>query len=172
MSLPELKCFDFILVEKPRIGSRRVSARYVLSIDGEELGYDLIHRYGERISKVEAFAKLVSIIPAINYGLFTPEIRFDFSLDPRDLKFFRDMMEVTARDIFVNRIVQRTGFVREEYIPKEVTLEMAEPMAKLFPEGVEEEPIDFEPDYRKCAVMLSGGKESLPHLRHDERTRL
>ena len=161
MSLPELKCFDYILVERPRIGSRRVSAHYVLGIDGEELGYTLIHRYPERISKVEAFAKLVSMIPAINYGLFTPEIRFDFPLDPRDLKFFRDMMEVTARDIFVNRIIRRTGFVREEYIPRDVTPEMAEPMAELLPESVEEEPIDFEPEYNKCAVMLSGGKESL-----------
>ena len=161
MSLPGLKCFDYIAIERPKVSARRISARYVLGIDGEELSYDLIHRYGERIPKVEAFAKLVSIIPAINYGLFTPEIRFDFSLDPRDLMFFRDMMEVTARDIFVNRIVQRTGFVREEYIPAGVTPEMAEPMAELLPEGIEEEPIDFEPDYSKCAVMLSGGKESL-----------
>ncbi len=91
MSLPELKCFDFILIERPKVSARRISARYVLGIDGEELGYNLIHRYGERIPKVEAFAKLVSMIPAINYGLFTPEIRFGFSLDPRDLGFFRDM---------------------------------------------------------------------------------
>ena len=161
MSLPGLKCFDFIAIERPKVSTRRVSARYVLGIDGEELTYTLIHRYGEKIPKVEAFAKLVSIIPAVNYGLFTPEIRFDFSLDPRDLEFFRDMMGVTARDIFVNRIANPTEFIRPEFVPKKVRPEMAEPMAELLPESVEEEPMDFEPDYRKCAVMLSGGKESL-----------
>ncbi|NJF24880.1 hypothetical protein E3E29_04250 [Thermococcus sp. Bubb.Bath] len=157
----ELKCFDYILIERPEVSTRRVSARYIPGIDDEELTYTLIHRYGERIPKVEAFAKLVSIIPAINYGLFTKEIRFDFSLDPRDLEFFRDMMEVTARDIFVNRIANPTEFIRPEFVPREVHPGMAEPMAELVPEGVEEEPIDFEPDYGKCAVMLSGGKESL-----------
>ncbi len=161
MSLPELKCFDYILIEKPKVSARRISARYVLGIDGEELDYKLIHRYHERIPKVEAFARLVSIIPAINYGLFTPEIRFDFPLDHRDLRFFHDMMEVTARDIFVNRIAQPSEFIKPEFVPKVVTPEMAEPMAKLLPENIEEEPMDFEPDYSKCAVMLSGGKESL-----------
>ncbi|NJE01458.1 hypothetical protein [Thermococcus sp. JdF3] len=161
MSLQELKCFDYILIERPRISARRVSAHYVLGVDGEELSYRLIHTYPERIPKVEAFAKLMSIVPAINYGLFTPEIRFEFSLDPRDLEFFSDMMETTARDIFVNRIANPTEFIRPEFVPREVHPAMARPMANLVPEGVEEEEIHFKPDYSRCAVMLSGGKESL-----------
>ncbi|WP_148881975.1 hypothetical protein [Thermococcus aciditolerans] len=161
MSLPELKCFDYIAIERPRISARRVSARYILGIDGEERSYRLIHTYQERIPKVEAFAKLMSIVPAINYGLFTPEIRFEFTLDPRDLRFFRDAMEITARDIFVNRIANPSEFLKLEFVPKEIKPEMAEPMANLVPEGVEEEEVHFEPDYSRCAVMLSGGKESL-----------
>ena len=161
MSLPELKCFDYILIERPKVSARRVSARYVLGVDGEELSYRLIHCYFERIPKVEVFAKLMSMVPAINYGLFTPEIRFDFTLDPHDLRLFRDMIEVTARDIFVNRIANPTEFIRPEFVPGEIRPKMAEPMAKLVPEGVEEEEVDFEPDYSRCAVMLSGGKESL-----------
>ena len=161
MSRPELKCFDYILIERPKVSARRVSARYVLGVDGEELSYRLIHRYFERIPKVEVFAKLMSIVPAINYGLFTPEIRFDFTLDSLDLKFFRDMMEVTARDIFVNRIANPSEFLKPEFVPKNISPKMAEPMAKLVPEGVEEEEVHFEPDYSRCAVMLSGGKESL-----------
>ncbi|WP_456365587.1 hypothetical protein [Thermococcus sp.] len=161
MSLPGLKCFDYIVIERPKVSARRISARYVLGVDGEELDYTLIHHYHEGIPKVEVFAKLMSIIPAINYGLFTPEIRFEFSLDPRDLRFFRDMMEVTARDIFVNRIANPTEFIRPGFVPKGVRPEMAEPMAELLPEGIEEEPLEFEPDYKRCAVMLSGGKESL-----------
>lgn len=153
-----LLCFDYILVEKPRVGLRQVKARYVLGIEGEELSYELIHSYEEKIPEVEVYAKLMSIVPAINYGLFTPEIRFDFSLDPRDLEFFRDMMEITANDILVNRIYTRTGFVREEFIPKKIT---PQPLAEVVPESIEEEPLEFEPDYNRCAVMLSGGKESL-----------
>lgn len=153
-----LRCFDYTLIEEPRVSSRRIKARYVLGVDGEELSYDLIHSYEEKIPEVEVYAKLVSIVPAINYGLFTPEIRFDFSLDPRDLKFFRDMMEITANDILVNRIYKRTGFVREEFIPKEIK---TQPLAKVVPESIEEEPVGLEPDPNRCAVMLSGGKESL-----------
>jgi len=161
VSLPELKCFDYIAIERPRISARRVRARYVLGVDGEERSYELIHSYRERIPKVAVLAKLMSIIPAINYGLFTPEIRFEFTLDPRDLRFFEDMMRVTARDIFVNRIANPSEFLKSDFVPRRITPEMAEPMAKLVPEGVEEEEIDFEPDYSKCALMLSGGKESL-----------
>ncbi len=98
----------------------------------------------------------MSIVPAINYGLFTPEIRFDFSLDPCDLKFFEDMMRITAKDIFVNRIANPSEFLKPEFVPKSVTPEMA----KLVPEGIEEEPIDFEPDYSKCTVMLSGERRA------------
>ncbi|ASI98639.1 hypothetical protein [Thermococcus celer] len=161
MSLPELRCFDYLLIERPKISSRRISARYVLGIDGEERAYKLMHTYEERIPRIEAFAKLMSIVPAINYGLFTPEIRFDFTLDPRDMRFFRDMMEVTAKDIFVNRIANPSEFVRPEVVPKSLSPGMAEPMAELVPLGVEEEGLDLEPDPSSSAVMLSGGKESL-----------
>ncbi len=161
MSLPALKCFDRIVIERPKVSARRVKARYVLSVDGEERSYRLIHRYPEKVPKAEAFAKLMSIVPVINYGLFTPEVRFGFTLDPRDLNFFRDMMVITARDIFVNRIANPTEFIRPEFVPREVKPHMAEPMAELVPEGIEEEEVGFEPDYSRCAVMLSGGKESL-----------
>ncbi|ANF21809.1 hypothetical protein A7C91_00245 [Thermococcus piezophilus] len=70
-------------------------------------------------------------------------------------------MNVTFRDIFVNRIARRTGFVREEFVPRTVTPEMAEPMAKVEAEEITLEDIDFIQDYEKCAVMLSGGTESL-----------
>jgi len=156
-----LKCFDYIIIEKPKIESRRISAFYIISIDGEEKKFKLIHHYPERIPKIDLFAKLMTITPAINYGLFTPLIYFDFPLDERDIQFFRDMMEITARDIFVNRIAKKTGFVKEEFIPKEITPKMAELMVQIKAKEVIHEDIKFEPDYKKCAVMLSGGKESL-----------
>ncbi|MCA6214775.1 hypothetical protein GQS78_11100 [Thermococcus bergensis] len=153
-----LKCFDYISIEKPKLSSRRISSVYTISIDGNEEKFRLIHTYKEKIPRNEVFAKLMVITPAINYALFTPEISFNFSLDPRDLQFFRDMMELTANDILVNRIYRRTGFVREEFIPKEIK---PQPLAKIVPERVEEEDVKLTPDYNKCAIMLSGGKESL-----------
>lgn len=153
-----LRCFDYIVIEKPKISSMRISSVYTISIDGEEEKFKLIHRYQERIPKNETFAKLMVMTPAINYALFTPEIHLYFSLDPRDLKFFKDMMELTANDILVNRVYKRTGFVREEFIPKEVK---PQPLAEVIPEKVEEEGVALEPNYNSCAVMLSGGKESL-----------
>jgi len=158
-----LKCFDYIIIEEPKISSRRISSVYRLGLENEEKVFRLIHTYREKIPKKESktFAKLMSIVPAINYGLFTPSIYFDFPIDERDLQFFKDMMEITARDIFVNRIVKKTGFVREEFIPKEIKPELAKPIAEVKAKEVVREDIEFEPDYNKCAVMLSGGKESL-----------
>ncbi|ACS90129.1 MULTISPECIES: hypothetical protein [Thermococcus] len=161
--MSNLKCFDYIIIEDPKISSKRISSIYRLSLDNEEKVFKLIHTYKERIPKKESktFAKLMSIVPAINYGLFTPLIYFDFPIDKRDLKFFKDMMEITAKDIFVNRIIKRTGFVREEFIPKEVKPDLARPIAKVKAKEVIKEDVKFNADYNKCAVMLSGGKESL-----------
>lgn len=161
--MPNLRCFDYIVIEKPKIQAKRISSVYKIGLNGEEKGFKLIHTYEEHIPKKESevFAKLMAVTPAINYGLFTPFIHFDFPLDARDVAFFREMMEINSGDIFVNRIVKRTGFVREEFIPKDITPEIAKPTARIEVDEIVEEDLQFEPDYTRCAVMSSGGKESL-----------
>ncbi|ANF21810.1 hypothetical protein [Thermococcus piezophilus] len=65
MSLPDLKCFDYILLESPKIRRKQVSSIYRFGLDGKELEFKLIHSYQEKIPRIEPFAKLMSIAPAV-----------------------------------------------------------------------------------------------------------
>lgn len=162
----ELRCFDRIRVTDLRVGERGISASYELTVDGVTRGYRLIEAYEERISDVRGIreiAALISIVPAINYTLFSDEIVIDFPIHELDLRFFRDMSEVTARDIFVNRIVRRTGLVRDEFIPnpEDVRPEDAEPRAEIVARTTDSTELDAVDGELSCGVMVSGGKDSL-----------
>jgi hypothetical protein len=165
--LVDLKCFVSITVTNLRIQKKRITADYMFEMeDGEFLKYKLIHTYKEDIitDKTREFASLIVSVPIVNYGLFADKLVFDIPLNQKDTDFLKDMTKVTAHDIFVNRIVHKTGFLREEYVPDPDTVkpEDAEPKAKLvFPRILDTNLNSIELDYDKCAVMSSGGKESL-----------
>lgn len=161
----DLKCFDKIVVGPVLVKSRSSRITYQLHFDGLRKEYTLIQSYPEEVD-VKGFqelAVLAGITPAINYGLFTDFIEIKAPLHELDYKYFLDMMDVTSRDIFVNRIANRTGLIKEEYLPKgEITPEDAKPMAEVqVSETYTGSSIDLQPDYKKCVVMSSGGKESL-----------
>lgn len=126
----------------------------------------LIQSYPENVN-IKGFDEisiLAGITPAVNYGLFTDTIELRVPIHELDYRYFLDMMDITARDIFVNRIVSRTGLIKEEFIPREdeITPDMAKPRAEVqVSETFQGSSLDVEPDYSKCVVMSSGGKESL-----------
>ncbi len=164
--MPDLKCFDRIVVHDVRVGRRGFSATYTLEFGGVKRSYTLMHRYGEDIGVkgVEEVARLAAIVPAVNYALFADEIRFDFPLHEQDLRLFHHVADATARDIFVNRILARTGLVREEFIPDpdEVEPEDARPRAHVeVRETFTGTSIEHEGDPGSCIVMSSGGQDSL-----------
>lgn len=161
-----LKCFDKIVVGPVAVKPRSARVKYELHFDGVRKEYTLIQSYPESVD-IRGFAEistLAGVVPAINYGLFADTIQFKAPIHELDYKFILDMMDVTARDIFVNRILSRTGLIKEEFIPseEEVTPETAKPRAEVqVAETFQGSDVDFEPDYSKCVVMSSGGKESL-----------
>lgn len=162
----ELKCFDRIVVHDVKVKPRSIRATYTLEFDGLRKSYNLIQSYREDIEVrgIDEIARLISIVPAINYGLFTDEISFKFPLHELDYRFFTDMSEATARDIFVNRILTRTGLIRDEYIPdpESVGPDDARPRAHVnIPETYTGTSLTLETDPKKCCVMVSGGKDSL-----------
>jgi hypothetical protein len=118
-----------------KVGARGFSAVYTLELEGVRKSYTLMHRYEEEVNVkgLEEVARLASIVPAVNYTLFADEIRFEFPLHELDLEFFETVADATARDIFVNRIVNRTGLIRDEYVPdpEEVGPEDAKPRAQV-----------------------------------------
>lgn len=162
----DLKCFDRIVVRDVRVRGRGFSATYVLEFDGLRKEYPLLERYEEDVAVrgVEEVARLVSIVPAANYALFTNEIKFELPLHELDYRFFVEVANATARDIFVNRIVARTGLVREEFIPnsEEVEPHDARPRAHVSVlETYTGTSIEHEGDPSSCVVMSSGGQDSL-----------
>jgi len=163
MNMPDLKCFDRISIEPPVVERRRISAVYKVEGDGFSDEFKLINSYEEDLdgSLAEKFARLMVLMPSINYGLFSDEIRVNYGLTEEEIDFLKHNMKATAGDIFVNRIAKRTGFIREEYIPKDFGPNDAEVRAKIYVKEVIRDPVDLKLDYRKCAVMSSGGKESL-----------
>ncbi|AKG38251.1 hypothetical protein MA03_01690 [Infirmifilum uzonense] len=161
----DLKCFDKIVVGPVKVKKRSSSIRYELHFNGVRKEYTLIQSYPEEVNirGFEELAVLAGIVPAINYGLFTPLIEIKAPLHELDYKYFLDMMDITARDIFVNRIINKTGLIKEEYLPKgDVSPEDAKPIADVdVRETFTGTRLDSRPEEHKCTVMSSGGKESL-----------
>lgn len=161
-----LKCFDRIQVRLGKLKKRSTEVIYTLELDGLKKEYRLLNAYPEDLPEkgLSEMAALAGIVPAVNYGLFAEEIALDLPLHELDYSFFVDMMRITARDIFVNRILARTGLIKEEYIPdpESVTPEDAEPRAHVeVRETFTGTELESEPHYGRCGVMSSGGKESL-----------
>ncbi len=73
------------------------------------------------------------------------------------------MSEIVAKDIFVNRIVNRTGLIREEFVPdpSEIIPEDAVPRADLDIKTRNSTDLEGISDEWSCGVMVSGGRDSL-----------
>lgn len=82
-----------------------------------------------------------------------------------DILLLEDLLEVLARDIFVNKLVRRKNpYVLPQFRPleKEVTAENARPTAKILPLRTSKDtPIAGRFDESSCGILSSGGKESL-----------
>lgn len=162
----DLKCFDRISLYDLKVKKHSISVRYMLEYEGLRKEYKLLESYEEEIVNKGLYeiASIISIVPAINYGLFTDEIKIDFPVNDLDKIFFLDMMKITSHDIFVSKLVNKTGLIKDEYIPAidDISPEDAEPEAyvnfKRLDSGTD---IDVDIDYKKSGVMSSGGKDSL-----------
>ncbi len=163
-----LKCFDRISIKDLKVKPHSISSTYSLEMDGIRREYKLIESYTENINirevkGIEELASLISIVPVVNYALFTDEISIDFPIIELDLKFMRDMSEITSRDVFVNRIARGTGLVKGEYIPdpESISLMDAKPRASIYARRSTSTALDEIDGEYTCGTMLSGGKDSL-----------
>ena len=109
--------------------------------------------------------RLASIMPVINYGLFSKEIKLMFPVSASDFSLLNDLLEIFAKDIFINKLVRRKNpYVLPQFLPleSEATNENARPMAKITPSAFSGDvPIFQEFGENSCGVLSSGGKESL-----------
>jgi hypothetical protein len=109
--------------------------------------------------------RLASVMPVLNYGLFTKEIKLMFPVSTSDVSLLNDLLEVFSRDIFINKLVRRKNpYVLPQFLPleSEVTLENARPLAKITSLALlGDVPISQGFSENSCGVLSSGGKESL-----------
>jgi len=109
--------------------------------------------------------RLASVMPVLNYGLFTKEIRLMFPVSNSDISLLNDLLEVFTKDIFINKLVRRKNpYILPQFLPieSEVTPENVRPLAKITPLALyEDAPIWQRCNDNSCGVLSSGGKESL-----------
>ena len=109
--------------------------------------------------------RVASVMPLLNYGLFTKEITLNYPLSKSDISLLRDLLAIFSKDIFINKFVRRKNpYILPEFrlTEADVTEENAKPLASLIPiEVTDDFPLCSEPDGNACGVLSSGGKESL-----------
>ncbi len=162
-----LQCFESIAVSEPILQGDRVDTK-ISCIDtaGEQHFFHLRFKYEEPLGQKQlTLLRLASVMPLLNYGLFTREIRLEWQVSEADFSLLNDFLNVFSKDIFINKLVRkRNPYVLPQFIPSgaEVSEANARPMAKIVaPSLIEDVPISSELNENACGVLSSGGKESL-----------
>lgn len=135
-------------------------------MEGKKHSFPLSFRYEEApVAEHLPLLRLASVMPVLNYGLFSKEIRLMFPVSTSDISLLNDLLEVFTRDIFINKLVRRKNpYILPQFLPLEleVTPENVRPLAKIIPLALTEDiPISQGFNENSCGVLSSGGKESL-----------
>jgi hypothetical protein len=163
----DLQCFDSLAVSAPTLQAAKVKTRIsVVNTKGEQHFFYLRFKYEEPIGKQHLdLIRLASVMPLLNYGLFTKEIRLEWQVSEADISLLSDLLEVFSRDIFVNKLVRRKNpYVLPQFIPSETDISEANArsMAKFsVADIVKDSLISSKLDKYSCGILSSGGKESL-----------
>jgi hypothetical protein len=162
-----LQCFESIEVSEPVLQGMSVKTKIsCINVDGKESSFQLRTKYEDALSQKHlALLRMASVMPLLNYGLFTKEIRLKWQVSEADFSLLNDFLDVFSRDIFINKLVRRRNpYVLSQFIPSDVEVSEANacPMAKIVATSlVVDAPISSELNGNSCGVLSSGGKESL-----------
>ena len=163
----DLACFQSIEVSEPRLHGRSVTTQIVCTdMTGKKHRFPISFKYPEPPSAEHLpVLRLASVMPILNYGLFTKEIRLMFPVSASDISLLNDLLDVFSRDIFINKLVRRKNpYVLPQFLPleNEVTPENVHPLAKITPLSFYvDAPIWQGGNSNSCGILSSGGKESL-----------
>ena len=169
--LSHFQVIDKLEVGPVRIQKNRLTASYDLSISGKSHLLELAYKYEEPVFdpddiNARNLADMIAAQVALNYGLFCKNIVFNGIFDSQDRRFLRDMAENTAREIYVNKLLQTNKFIRKEYLPVPVVKLKSYCSATLtFPNQSDDDRKSswqlWETGSAKHAILSSGGKDSL-----------
>jgi hypothetical protein len=162
-----LQCFESIAVSEPALQGNSVETKIsCINTEEEQHLFYLRFKYEEPPSHDQlALLRLASVMPLLNYGLFTREIRLEWSVREADFSLLNDFLDIFSKDIFINKLVRKKNlYILPQFLPSasEVTEASAHPMAKIVAANIiEDVPISVEFNENSCGVLSSGGKESL-----------
>ncbi len=154
----KLSSIEKVRLLEPELRNDLISIKYI--VDGEEV--QLAFSYDFPIAADRQDMRLLSLIPLVNYSIFTDEIEADFSITQQDYDFIQKMMVINSREIYVNKLLKRREFYRDEFIPLSPSQEEASycPRMNIRIEPNTRVPFDNNGD-GSVAIMSSGGKDSL-----------
>jgi len=159
-----------------RLERHRLTAPYRILQNGKASSFNLIYHYRENVfnpddSSSVNLANVIAAQVAMNYGLFCGEIVFRGLFDKVDRRFILDMMENTAREIFVKKFLEPNPFLIgdvmhlppvkcESYLRAKISFDSVPQHSQDKNKSVEDiTPLNM--DRSLHAVLSSGGKDSL-----------
>lgn len=145
-----------IKLPEPEVKGDTISIKYV--VDGEEVPLSFKYDFPITIDKQDL--RMISLIPLVNYSLFTDEIETDFPIPQQDFEYLKEMMVVNSREIYVNKLLKRREFYRDEIIPQYPSEEEANYSPVMGIEREENSRVKRSGN-GGVAVLSSGGKDSL-----------
>jgi creatinine amidohydrolase/Fe(II)-dependent formamide hydrolase-like protein len=170
-SIADLLVIDKLVVGPIKIEKNRISAPYTVFKGEESHSISFIYSYEEDVFNPKSnsdrnLASILLVQVALNYGLFCRKIVFHGLFDNTDKTVIKDWMENTAREIFVNKIIQPNIFLNEP----------ASKIAKIKHKNYSSAELEYilqfsdegstsweywKVDKKKHCVLSSGGKDSL-----------
>lgn len=117
MDSTHLLVFEELSIGQIAIEPQRIKATYrIVKSDGTSDENQLIYKYEEDVFDPAApesvnLASVIAAQIAINYGLFCKRIVFDGLYDEADKRLMLDMIENTAREIYVNKFLFPNPFI-------------------------------------------------------------
>jgi hypothetical protein len=154
-------------VAEPSIQGKKVSTRITCEdVKGKQHSFALHAKYEEPIAPEHiALMRMASVMPVLNYGLFTKQIRLMYPVSRADFSLLNDLLDIFSKDIFINKLVRRKNpYILPEFVLSEsdVSEKNAKPMAEIVPEKLAgDQALSYKGDESTCGVLSSGGKESL-----------
>jgi len=169
--LQKFQVLEKIEVGPVKVEKNRLIAPYTVTNEGKTAKLDLVYKYEDSVFdpddvNTQNLADMIAAQVALNYGLFFKSIVFNGVYDGQDRRFIRDMAENTAREIYVNKLLQKNIFIRENYLPVPVLKLKNYCLANLVfgNTGDDDRKTSWqlwETTNSRHAILSSGGKDSL-----------
>ncbi|WP_287954885.1 metal-binding protein [Acidiplasma sp.] len=160
MFIDNIISFNSIEVSVLSIEKRRI----IGDIKYDDNHFKLIFTFKEDITADKNIAGLIVTMPVINFTYFSRRLVLNYPLSKTDLNLIKNFVVINAREVFINKIINRRyDFIKEEYIPKDndITEENACGITEVTASQIIDDKSYDEMDQNNVLIMSSGGKESL-----------